>query len=479
MRLKKLLTAVPAVALLAAGGCDAGLTEVNRNPNSPEEVPVEYLLASGIWDAADNELGVGAFGPWTMLYHTELWAQHIAQAAYNDEDRYNPRDGIPTNIWNGFYAGSLADLARVKELAEEEANDNLWAVAEIMMAYDFMLLTDLFGDVPYTEALSLDEGIQNPRYDPQQDIYVDLLRRLAEAVARINVSEGSTFDAGDLIYGGDMDSWIRFANSLRLRIAIRLAGTSLNTQGMQAFAAAWNTNQVIATVSQQADLDWAGDQPAQNPIFEQIVLGGRPGDFRMSKAMVDTLASLSDPRLQIYAAPAVTDGLYRGLPNGLTPPEVGGAFTTAGAFSTIGTYFLQPGTPSVLMSAAEVRFLAAEAAARGWIAADPAVLYREGIDASLEQYGISDATAYLAQPRVAYTGLQSIWLQKWIALFMAGPEAFTEFRRTGAPNLQLAAEAAIPSFPARMPYPPEEALYNPDNYPEEVDITTPVWFMQH
>jgi hypothetical protein len=476
-KLNTLLRVLPALPLLfAAAGCDDGLTEINRNPNSPESVPVEFLLASGIWDAVDSNQGVGAFGPWTTLYHTELWAQHVAQAGYNDEDRYTPRAGIPTTIWDNFYAGSLADLDRVKDIAEEAGNDNLWAVAEIMTAYDFLILTDLFGDVPYSEALSLDEGIQNPKYDAQPDIYQDLIRRLREAAARIDVDGDVDFESGDLIYEGDMDGWVRFANSLQLRIAIRLAGTSLNAQGAAAFAQAWNTGRVIGTVAQQADLDWTGEQPSQNPIFEQIILGGRPGDFRVSKSLVDRLTALNDPRLEVFAQPAVTDGEYRGLPNGLTPAQVGGTYNTSGAYSVIGEYFLQPDAPSVLMSAAEVKFLAAEAAARGWIAANPATLYNQGVTASLEQYGLGgDAATYLAG--APYAGLQSIWLQKWIALYMAGPEAFTELRRTDTPNLPLSANALLDTFPARLPYPTEEGLYNPENYPENVDITTPVWFM--
>src|SRR5690606_22730165 len=118
-----------------------------------------------------------------------------------------------------------------------------------------------------------------------------------------------------------------------------------------------------------------------------------------------------------------------------------------------------------------------EAAAIGWIAGDPADFYRQAIRASLQEHGVPQAEidAYLAQPIVAYNGLTSIYLQKWIALFLHGPEAFNEFRRTGVPNLQLAANASQPGFPQRIPYPPEEALYNPPNY-KPVSILDPVWW---
>ena len=136
MKSKTLRGALPAFALLlAAGACESGLTEANQNPNSPEEVPVEYILASGLWDAVGSNTGVGTHGEWTMLYHTELWAQHVAQAAYNDEDNYVPRPGIPTQIWDAMYAGSLTDLLRVKEEATASGDDNLWAVAEIMSVF--------------------------------------------------------------------------------------------------------------------------------------------------------------------------------------------------------------------------------------------------------------------------------------------------------------------------------------------------------
>src|SRR5690606_37509353 len=151
-------------------------------------------------------------------------------------------------------------------------------------------------------------------------------------------------------------------------------------------------------------LDWAGTPPAQNPIYEQIVIGGRTGDFRVSSTLVDTLKSLNDPRLTIFADPAKTDGAYRGLPNGRAPAQAGG---TVDHFSWIGSYFIQPTTPSVLMSYSEMLLLGAEAAARGWIADDPATLYRQGIEASMQQYGVAqtDIDAYLAQPKVAYNGL--------------------------------------------------------------------------
>lgn len=479
MRSNRWLAAVPAALLaFAASACDSGLTSVNENPNAPEVVPVENVLLGGIWDVASNAGNRGVFGQWTMLYHAENWAQHLAQPVYNDEDLYEPRDGIPTNIWDEMYF-ALTDLLHVKTVAAEEGDDNLWAVAEVMSVYGFMLLTDYFGDIPYEDALSLDRDIAFPAYTPQSEVYPDLIARLATAAGMIDPGASVSFEAHDPVYQGDMQGWREFATSLRLRLAMRMADTSLGGQAETAFQAAWNGD-TFDDVVDGALVHWTGADPAGNPVWEGIVLAGRTGDFRMSSSLIDRLQALDDPRLSIYAEPAVSDGSYRGLRNGLLPSDYPGGLGAA-SFSTIGSYFLAPATPSVLMSRSEVLFLGAEAAARGWIAGSPATLYAQAIEAAMLQYGVSQAEidAYLAQPGVAYTGLDDIYLQKWISLFLTGPEAFSEMRRVGWMDLEPAENSQLPpgEFPARLYYPPEEALYNPSNYPGDMELTAPLWWM--
>lgn len=477
MRVNKLFTAASALGLaLATSACDDGLSDINRNPNNPEDVPVAAILASGMWDVVSNAGGRGTHGEWVTLYHTELWAQHVAQSSYNDEDRYTPREGINEAVWEEMYAGALLDLQRVKSIATEEGNQNLFAVADVMSVYGFLFLTDMFGDIPYAQALNLEE-FPNPEFTAQEQIYPDLLTRLEAAVGMMDAGATTAFDEGDLIYGGDIGSWIEFANALRMRIAMRLAGTSLDAQGQAAFQAAWS-GEKFDDVEDTADLDWSGTLPAQNPIYEQIVLGGRTADFRASATLVDMLKAFDDPRLEIYVDPAISDGEFRGLPNGKLPSQAGG---TLDDFSWIGAAFIEADAPAVLLSYAEMLFLGAEAAARGWIAADADELYQEGIAASMRQYGIGESaiTAYVAQPEVQYTGLESIGVQKWLALYLAGTEGFTEFRRTGFPELELAANAYTSTFPARFPYPANEGLYNPNFDPyADVEFTDPVWFMQ-
>ena len=504
-RRPSILTAL-ALAVMAVGGCDRGLTKVNVNPNAPETVPVTNLLLGGIRDVAATGGERGVFGQWTQLYVGENWAQHIAQPVYNDEDQYtlSGHPGIPSDLWAEMYF-AIADLAAAKSSAESSGDDNIWAIAEIMTVYGFMVLTDYYDMIPYFEALDLsaEGGNAAPAYDDQADIYPDLIARLAAAAARIDPAQTldpakTDFSGHDPVYGGDVDRWEMFANSLRLRLAMR-------TGNQGAFAAAWGST-IFGSVADQADVQWTGVYPAANPVYEGIVHNGRTGDFRMSQSLIDRLAAFNDPRLPIYADPAISDGLYRGLRNGLVPGEYDAVDCDKGAtetcvandFSWIGAYFLDAMTSSPLLSYAEVLFLGAEAAELGWIGDDAETLYQEGITASMTNLGISttDVTTYLGQAEVdyntgTYQALDAIHVQKWIGLFMSGPEGFADLRRTGwdwTTDAGTTGIDLIPSensqlppgmFPARLTYPEEEELVNPMfdpsmGGPGEKSLTDPV-----
>lgn len=489
-----------AMGLLVAGACDSGLTEVNENPNSPEVVPINNLLLGGIWDVLQNRGDRGYFSKWNQLYHAENWAQHVAQPIYNEEDQYLPRDGVEQNIWNETYY-ALKTLDVVKSLAEEaeaagEDGDNIWAIAEIMSVFAFAMLTDYFGDVPYFETFELTTtgGEAFPAYDAQSVIYPDLIARLDGAENRIDAAEEIDFVDADPIYQGDMDGWEMFANSLQLRLAMRMSNAAAGA-AQTAFEDAW-ASVIFTDVSEEATVDWQGIAPAANPVYEGIIYQGRTGDFRMSESLVDMLAGFNDPRLPIYADPAAADGAYRGLRNGLLPGEYVPSMGDSD-FSWIGEYYLRSTTPSTLLSYAEVLFLGAEAAELGWNVGGATAdqLYQDAITASMEALNIPAGaiTTYLGQAEVGYTtgtyqGLDAIHVQKWMTLFLNGPEAISDLRRidfdwttdagtTGsdlvpAENSQL----AVGEWPERLPYPPDEELYNPDNYPGDSSITDPLWW---
>jgi hypothetical protein len=468
MKLNKFV-GLPAVALvLAAGGCEDGLTDINLNPNEPEVVPAENLLANAIVLGVGGEYGTN--GSVSGLFLFNLWPQYMAAPEFNEEDRYSPRSGQVSAIWDVMYTGPLQDLKVVKELAIEGEDENLEAVSQIYSHYLYQYLTDIYGDIPYSESLQA-PAITAPVYDAQRDVYYSILDSLDTAAAQIDQAERSaSFGSGDLIYSGDMLKWYRFANSLRMRAAMRLVNVEAN-KARDEFIAAYNGGGMQSNAD-NAVMQWSTSVGAQNPRYDLFVNQGRR-DQVVSAAIITRLSAWDDPRLEIFAEPAASDGAYRGLPNGQLGADLGLADVD---LSFLGSEFLEPDAPSVLMPYSEVLFLQAEAAFRGWIPGDPADLYRRAIRASMEQYGIpaGEITAYLAQPEVAYNGLNSIWTQKWVALFMVGIEGWSHIRRTGVPALTPA--VAGQTIPSRLYYPDPEALYNPGNYRPGLTVFDPIWW---
>ncbi len=463
-----------AAVLVALGGCDDGLTGVNRNPNAPTNVEARYLLPNAITGAVGSTLGSNLH-----MDVTALWAQHYAESQYSTEDSYNISDSKIQGIWNGFYSGPLEDLHLIVQQGEEQDKPNFVAVAKIFQAWTMSIVTDLWGDVPYSEALRgrEDGGTTTPIFDTQQSIYDALLADLAAAPGMMDPS-GSVIEAGDLIYGGDLDHWAQFANSLRMRLAMHLSEVDAN-KAKQEFAAAYAAGGFTSNAD-NAQLTYPGDGTWDYPIF---AYERDRDDHAVSATMVDTLKSLSDPRLPLYAKANVY-GTYAGAPNGYDDVPF-----RHDSVSRIGAPFTSATTPAVIMSYAEVLFLEAEAAERGWISEDAGELYAAAITANMEWNGVpqGDIDAYLGQADVAYKGgadgLRQIALQKWIALYGNGPEAYTEWRRTGYPELHAGPDALNGGvIPVRLPYPSVEQALNGANLSAAISnqggasLNDPVWW---
>lgn len=484
MRTSKLFAAASALVLaLGASACDAGLTEINENPNDPEVVPADNVFANGTSAAVSR-----AFGANFNMTLTALWAQHMAKIQYIDEDRYDLRDQAVNTHWTAFYAGPLRDFQDVVNSGKANSRPNVEAQGLVMRSWLFQIMTDAWGDIPYSEALqgTGETRIVTPKYDTQEQVYTGILADLKRA-NDIITGGGQAVAAGDLIYGGDVAHWKKFANSLRLRAAMRLS--QVNPTLARTEAAAAITAGVFTSNDDNAMLHFTESAPSQSPLYlNQLGYGGQRDDHGVSATMVNTLKALNDPRLPVYAQPAPSDGQYRGAMNGPTDANAAQINT----ISRLGEYFLSADWPAPLMTYAEVLFLRAEAAQRGYVAADAAGLYREAIRASMEMYDIPTATinAYLTQPSVAFnsaTGLTQIAQQKWIALFMNGPEAYAEVRRLNAPVLAPASGSVIgPRIPVRIFYPTNEESYNKANLEAAVarnggqgipeGLLTPVWW---
>jgi hypothetical protein len=474
MTLRHAFRAVTAVALAAAlGGCGDGLTELNENPNQPVSVSADFLLPAAIVSGVDQLQGA-----YLNMDMVGLWVQHYAEHRYTDEDRYYITDSHISSRFNGFYAGPLRNLYEVIQKGEEDERPNVVAVGTILKSWIMQAVTDLWGDTGYSKALL---GRDSPTdmsvaYDTQEEIYDGILSELT-AGASLIAPAGPKITQGDLIYGGNMDRWRLFANSLRLRAAMRLS--QVNPSKAQAQFTSALSGGVFTSNADNAVLKFLDNGVDVHPIYGYE---RNRDDHSISATLVDTLKALADPRLPIYARPNAS-GQYIGTKNGdMADP-------TLTLVSRIGTYFASPATPGVIMAYSEILFLRAEAVQRGWVAGDAGELYQQAITAAMTQIGVPQAeiSAYLAQPRIQYqggqAGLRQIWLQKWISLYGNGPEAYSEWRRTGVPELLPGPDAVNEGrIPVRLPYLDREKSLNQAEVEKAIarqagaTINTPVWW---
>jgi hypothetical protein len=343
------------------------------------------------------------------------------------------------------------------------------------------LLTDAFGDIPYSQAIQIDKYL-TPAYDAQKDVYEGILDDLKTAQAALD-PDGKAI-AGDIIYNNNISLWKKFANSLRLRIALRISDREPEIS-KQVLADIQNEGgSFISSNDEIAQLVYL-NSPNQNPISNYF---DTRDDYRISKTIVDKLIELHDPRLPIYANKTKdpTPQQYVGLPNGLL---VGDASSYGfSKTSKPGDYFSNLHAPAVIISYAEVLFDRAEAAARGFTNENAEDLYKQAVLASLDQYNISDAAAnaYVNSADVKYDAAnckKSIGDQKWIALFGQGLEAYAEWRRLDYPQLQPAVAGVLNGqIPLRFIYPGTEQSLNGKSYQAAVAdqgadvLTTRLWF---
>jgi hypothetical protein len=461
---------------LGAASCKKELAGINKNPNASENPQPDYLLTAAEKLTADAYWGVD-----NNMNASLLFVQHWAKIQYTDPDRYIENNSSFTSLWNTLYGQSITDLNKVIAIADDQQNPNYKAVALTLRSWVFQLLTDAYGDIPYREAGRIDSFL-TPAYDKQKDVYLGLLGDLKTAQATLSASGGAV--QGDSLYNGSIGGWSKFINSLRMRIALRIADRD-PVQAKQVFTDIQAEGGKFFTSNDDLAALVYDNSPNQNPVSSTF---DTRQDYRISKTIVDRLTALDDPRLPIYAQ--LTDSaprIYKGVPNGLLTNDANSLGLSK--TSRPGDYFRAPHAPAVIMSYAEVLFDQSEAVSRGFITGDAADLYRQGIVASLAQYGITTDTViakYLAQPAVQYNPAdykQSIGEQKWLALFGQGLEAFAEWRRLDYPKLSPAVAGVLGGqMPVRFIYPGSEQSLNGANYTRAVEdqgedkLTTKLWF---
>ena len=420
-----------------------------------------------------------------------LMGQYGARIVFTSFDLFDWGD--QSGFWNTFYL-AIRDAKVLEQIAEASDVPSYKAVSKIMQSWMFQMLTDMYGDIPYSQAGQAVLGNYSPAYDTQESIYSGLLQELEEA-NNILSSENLSALKGDLIFNGDLVKWRKFANSLRLRIALRLseAKPALAESTIAQIYNDQSSNPIMESNLDNAVMKFLNANPDAHPITEESVYRvGSYNEYRISETFVDILRKYDDPRLDFFADPTANsvslgdpkiDGMKNGIVDGPAYEYKGGdAFLSK---FNIDFFFYTPNAnDGRLMIFSEVAFILAEAAQRGWISADAKEMYEMGISMNFDYWGVVMPNDYLRRVDVAYNGeLEQLINQKYIALFYTDFQGFIEFKRTGFPNtITPGPDAFYSEYPSRFEYPSKEQALNGNNYNIAVErqgpdeITTKVWW---
>lgn len=464
-----------AIGLLA---CDAGFAELNSNPNEPEAVPPSTIFPLAVREAVDRIHGHRTRNQRLNLDGGMLWMQYFARNQYvNEGDTYNPAATLRGNTWDGFYTEALVNLGTTIALTSDPEskfyNENYAAVAIIMREYVYSILTDTYGAIPYTQALKgSSEGNLVPTYDSQADVYAGMLANLKAASLSLDPA-GDPINK-DILFNGDITAWKKFANVLRLRLANRQAAVA-PAESRAVFAEIMGDPGTYPIFTSTDDASFFQPTSRQNDennnTWHEVMVFDSREDWSISTTLIDAMTdgegNAKDPRLTRYAEPAQAGdfaGKYAGAPNGLPEGDAVAYFTIA---SRPGSYFTGETQRVPLITFAEQNFILAEATLDGdYTVGSSAMEYLEAaVASSFEQFEVEMPEDY-SFGRSA-VDKEMIIEEKWKALFGQGIEAWTEYRRTGYPELPAADPRAVfeneGQVPTRLQYPESEYSLNLGN----------------
>ncbi len=442
----------------------------NVNPKAATDVPAETVLTNGIRNALDliDDMDQN-------LNVSRMMCQYIGMTQYTGPSRYEfkPRS-IPDGYWNNSYL-VLQDFNEVKLLIQDlsgsesfnRMNANRMAIVDIMEVLVYHNLVDIFGNIPYTEALG---GFENktPAYDDQVAVYSDLQVRLSSDIATLTAgaSDGS-WGSEDLVYQGDVAMWKKFAATLKARLGMRLADVDMSTAQSE-LTAAINAGMLEAGESMQ--LPWTAVTPHTNTIYASFVPTAR-NDYGPANTIIDMMVELNDARLPAFFTQVDTSTevgveklAYVGIPYG----DVTVAYNSISHFSDA---TFEPDFPATFACNSEVEFIFAEAAARGMnlgsIGGTAQEHYEAGILESHAGWGVTMDPAYMTNADVAWDDARNkelIGTQKWLANYNRGMEGWCIWRSFDWPVLNAPPDLAYEDIPYRMPFPYNEPDLNGDNY---------------
>lgn len=442
---------------ITLGACKK-IDDFNTDDKSATKVPSSTLFANALRNLADQDgtpsVNENVFRP---------FAQYWTETTYPDESNYDiTTRQIPDYEFRTIYRDVLSNLKEAKIVIAEETTiessqaekNNKTAVTEILSVFAYQREVDIFGNVPYDEALDID-NIQ-PVYDDAKTIYTKLFDRLDAAIALIDVGAAG-FTDGDLVYGGDMALWKKFANGLKLKMAIGVSDVpDLDPAGKINSAIAGG---LFDDSGDNAKFAYLSSSPNTNQVWVELVNSGR-FDWVAANTIVDIMNNLNDPRRPLYFDDNLGVGTYVGGPYGDN--------NSYGSYTHITPTIQTPDFPGILMTYSEIQFYLAEAGAKFSIG-DPALAYSSGITASIvDDWGGSaaDAATYLTQTSVVYDQAnfkEKIATQSWLASYSRGLIGWTTWRRLDFPAFNAPAITGNP-FPYRYTYSSVEQTLNGANY---------------
>lgn len=478
-------------ALCLMNACTKDFEAINANPNAPESINPEFIMSDVILNTA--------YGYQQNAYYDKPASAGryitLVRNEGNDKFSWDPEG------WSGIY-NRLSNNKNLYDLAKEKNFTHYMAISMILNSFNFAFLTDLWGDIPYSEALlSKEKGIVHPKYDMQQDIYPAIMEELKKANTML-ASPGEAVDENsDVLYNGDLMKWRKLANSLRLRMLLR-ASKNLPTAfaDMQAIINNPTDFPVFEGNEDNAAVKYLGDTGANSWPGGDLANSFSEFDKRKpSKELVDKLLERNDPRLKVWVAPVENkDGAlvdfhdYVGAPNAFPAPyDYNGGNDNISKLGTIFNENANPLVKATLMNYTELNFILAEVVQQGKVSVPNETaesLYYKGIKASMEQYEVADAadaSGYYDQALVKYNGtLEQLINQKWLGLFITGAEGWFDHRRTGFPQFVTGPVAAQNTIPVRYIYPDEERATNNERYKAAIaiqgtdNINTKLWYLK-
>ncbi|WP_158991839.1 SusD/RagB family nutrient-binding outer membrane lipoprotein [Mucilaginibacter sp. L196] len=456
------------VGLLSA--CTKNLTKLNVDPKNPLTVP-SYTLFTNAERVMSTEIITPNINDNTFRLIEQQWTetQYLNETQYDIQDRK-----IPDNIYSIFFSGALNNFELAKKTMLTDVTDaptraNETAITDLCEVYSFYYLVTTFGNIPYTEAFQPSNPF--PKFDDAATIYQDLLKRIDTDIAALNEANG-TFGTGvDQIYAGDPNQWIKFANTLKIKLGMTVStSTSLQAIGQTAVEAAAKAS-IFASNADNALQTYYSSPPSTNPTWVELIQSGRHDyvatDFFMKLLGSQNTATPVDPRTPYYFAENAS-GVYLGAPVATVVVAANYSLPSGPLYTTgsIGT-MTNPDYPGDILDYSELQFNLAEAAARGYsVGGTAATFFKNAVDASIQFWtgSTTGAAAYDVLPAGnSAAQLLAIAQQEYISLYNRGWDAWTLTRKFGYPAF-TPPPSAYSLFPVRFTYPVIEQNTNPINY---------------